>query len=721
MKEWWQTRELTGLPEIPSSLKRLREKAEREGWVFRIQKLPGRGRPAIEYHVDSLPREARAALAARALAAGRGPEHDEASSLPGKRVVPGPVSPVAIVREDGGGRAAARLDLLARFEEYLSASALPVVEATLAFARLYNEGVVAVAAETRRDIPRIGGPSIRRWRRAAAKQGVGALADRYGQHRRGKGRIESDRAIQDLIVGMIADRPHVSAKHVMQGLRARFKEDRARIPAYRTVQRFLADWKARNADAYLAHTNPDAWKGRRRVAFGDAAARVERLNQLWELDSTPADVMCIDGRHALVGLVDVYSRRAMVLVSKTSRTEAILALLRRAIIAWGVPEIVKTDQGKDYTSRWMRRALDALEVRHETCPPFTPEGKPHIERFFGTMTRNLFEQLPAFTGHDVAGQQAIRARRSFAERMGGAEPVACAMTAADLQARCDQWVTGVYHEERHGSLKGMTPALAAAGWPGTVARVPNDRALDVLLAEAPGGHGIRTVGKKGIQVEATWFIAAELAAYTGQRVHVRLDAADMGRVYVFDADTSNFICVAEAPERTGADRRAIAAEARARQKSIVTDGKRELRARARAVKAHTIVDEILQGGGDDAGRVAMFPRPATEHETPALAAARDAVRPTRAAELTEDDVAAADALWDRLAAEEKPAAKIVPFAPAAGARPEFEDDESFARWVLANPDAATASDRTRLQELLKSTSFRLLLDLGPEGDKAARA
>src|SRR5690606_6465766 len=86
--------------------------------------------------------------------------------------------------------------------------------------------------------------------------------------------------------------------------------------------------------------------------------------------------------------------------------------------------------------------------------------------------------------------------------------------------------------------------------------IDDERALDMLLAEAPDTEGIRTVGKKGLRVENTHFIAPELGAYVGERVHVRLDPADMGRIIVYTLDMK-FICVAVAPEREGIDRREI--------------------------------------------------------------------------------------------------------------------------------------------------------------------
>ena len=119
----------------------------------------------------------------------------------------------------------------------------------------------------------------------------------------------------------------------------------------RSLRRWIAAWRVEHAPELSAVTNPDRHRSHRLPAFGRRDAGVHRLNQVWELDSTLCDVVCLDGhRHALCAAVDVWSRRARFLVVPTSRATAIAALLRRCMLEWGVPETVRTDEGADYTS-----------------------------------------------------------------------------------------------------------------------------------------------------------------------------------------------------------------------------------------------------------------------------------------------------------------------------------------------------------------------------------
>ena len=82
-----------------------------------------------------------------------------------------------------------------------------------------------------------------------------------------------------------------------------------------------------------------------------------------------------------------------------------------------------------------------------------------------------------------ADRKAIESRRSFAERVSrsqGQRPVLeMRYTPEEFQAFCDQWTRDVYGERRHASL-GMSPAEAAAQAEGTIRRITDERALDIL-------------------------------------------------------------------------------------------------------------------------------------------------------------------------------------------------------------------------------------------------
>ena len=447
------------------------------------------------------------------------------------------------------------------------------------------------------------------------------------------------------------DAEHLTADFALSVLVARHDAD----VSVHAVRRWLARWRTRHARALSAVTNPDRHRSHRKPAGGDAAASIVRLNQLWELDSTPADVMCIgpkgsgDGkarRHAIVAVVDIWSRRAKVLVVPTSRATAIAALLRRSLLAWGVPEAVRTDEGRDYTSRHVLGVLADLEIEHRPCLPYTPEAKPFVERFLGTLARGLFAHLPGVTGHDVAQAQAIRGRRSFAARRGkgAAETFGVALTAEDLQAKCDAWCDDVYARRGHDGLGGMSPFDRARSWTGPIRRIPDERALDALLAEPVTGDPFRTVSKDGIKADGGVYIAPALGSLIGERVQVRRDPADLGRlaVYLPDPDgphdaLGRFVCVAEDPDRTGIDRAAVAAGMKAAAAAADKHARQWARDLQRTHRPETAMDDVLAHAAVQAGKVVALtdfasPKPGEVHTPPALVeAGRAAVAADKAA------------------------------------------------------------------------------------------
>ena len=610
MSGWFTAAELAGLPGLPNTDRGVQLLAKRESWKRKPR--PGKGGGRL-YPASVLPPTAQAELARRAANA--------MGMDSGARIAPAPV-----LLSVGHERLDARLVILRCWQNFRAATGLDIMKSQISFAVLYNGGEVEVEPWVSEQIGTLSVRTLRRWAKALNTQGPASLNAKYG-NRKGTGRIESDPDLAQFIIAMLVGHPHVGAKHVLRGLRVRYEADQ--VPPYRTVQRFIANWKRDNAQALAAVSNPDAYKGKYLAAIGNAAEAIKRLNQCWELDSTLADLMLADGRYNLVGVIDVYSRRVKLLVSKTSKSSAVAALLRRAILDWGVPEQILTDNGKDYTSRHISRVAAALEIDHKTAPPFSPEKKPHIERALGSFSHGILELAPGFIGHNVAERKDIEARRSFAERFGKSGKITLQMSADELQAFADKWAEDIYAKDRHSSL-GRSPFEAANEWRGPIRRIEDERALDVLLAEAPSGDGWRTVGKKGISVEGAIFIHEELGPLVGDKVQVRFDPTDLGRVYVFDSK-GTYLCVAVCSERVGTDRREIAIRAKAKQRQAMTATRKELRALARDYNVANIAEEILDHAGKENSSLVPFPQPAEPHETPALDEAAKVDKPPKRA------------------------------------------------------------------------------------------
>ncbi|MFZ2948936.1 MAG: transposase family protein [Desulfuromonadaceae bacterium] len=468
--------------------------------------------------------------------------------------------------------------------------------------------------------------SIMGWKRDYETSGLYGLANLSLRSDK-KGQTCLSVAMQELTVSMKTEKPGVSVRTICKAMAVRFKGEA--LPNRSTVGRFLDNWKASHESLYLYLTNPDQWKNRYMFAFGDASENVTRLNQRWEADSTPADIMCSDGRACIIGIIDVWSRRFKMLVSPTSKSVAIGMLLRRCILDWGmVEEEFRTDNGADYTSFYMERVLDFLGADHHLCPPFTPESKPHIERALGLMSHGILPLLDGYIGHSVAERKAIESRKSFAKRlMTRGETVEIKMTSSELQTVLDRWCEAMYHTEIHSSL-GMSPLAKVRSWTEPVKRISNEHALDVLLSPAPSNDGWRVITKKGCEVTfglaKLWYKAAEFAGHEGERVRVLIDVTDLGHATIFQADGS-FLCVATDPTWHGISNAELASHTKQRQKALLTESRRNHKEMVKRTKVDGIAEEILQDREEQAAKFCEFPKQSTEYTTPALEQAALAV------------------------------------------------------------------------------------------------
>lgn len=440
-----------------------------------------------------------------------------------------------------------------------------------------------------------------------------------------RNKIERSDLLKEYVVSMIAEFPDCGANQICYALAERFPG--WDLPSYGSVRRFLDDWRAKNPELLCALTSPDEWKSKYMVAFGSYSAHLERPNQLWELDSTPGDLYFEDGRWVLVGCIDVWTRRAHYVMSPTSKSEAIAACLRTCLIEWGVPERIKTDNGKDYVSAHIARIVSGLGIVHDLCEPFNPQQKPHIERLNKTFAKGMIQLLPEWIGANVTERQAIRSRQSFAEQLlkkDGAATLRCTAETFAVGFLKD-WLQAYNRVHKHDAIQ-MTPLEKSASYRGSIRRVADVRMLDILLASAPDQDGMRTVQKDAIHLMNREYIAAELALYSRQRVAVRYDPDDLDQIYVFDPETANLICIAqEVTALSFRDRADIANTARKKQLKAVQSEKAILKKTAKKVVAKDVGNRIVRSQAQSADGLIPLPNPVVEATGPWIEGAKQVV------------------------------------------------------------------------------------------------
>lgn len=606
------------LPGLSVASRAVKRTADKSGWQSRPRKGRGGG---IEYAVDSLPAEARAAYVGK---------HIDAVELPASLARAAAAEPEAAgVDATAASARDARLALLVQADRLAETASIGHKRADRQLCDLYNTLQLDVAPWIRDEVRHLTPRTLARWRAASRAGHKSKLAVDRAARRRGTGVL--DRAnggmIRTHILALVAKQPQLTAHHIRSLVadafpRVTIGEREIALPPIRTFQAALKGWKTAYRVEIEQIRNPDGFKSTMRFA-----ARVKnpasRLNELWQIDASPADVLLVDGRYSIYVCLDVYSRRMIALVSKTARAAAVGLLIRKAILAWGVPEVIKTDNGSDFIAHATRRLFAGLGIEHETSAPFSPEQKGHVERAIGTMQRGLMRTLEGFIGHSVADRKVIESRKAFSARLGETpeDMFQVALSAAELQAKLDGWCADVYANAPHSGLGGQTPFAVAAFAAGRVKRIEDVRALDRLLAPVAGKDGLRTITKTGLRIDGAHYIGGFLNV--GETVLVRMDAGDLGRAYVFSEDGETYLGEALAPELAGIDPAQAIAAARAEQKRLIDAAMAEVKRETRRIKASGMADAIRRQALREAGKLVEFPKASEIHDTPQLAAARE--------------------------------------------------------------------------------------------------
>ncbi len=405
---------------------------------------------------------------------------------------------------------------------------------------------------------------------------------------------------------VILSQRRLAAPRVAELLAHQFDE----LPSLRSLQRFIARLETEQVALLAAKRDPDAYKGHFRVSLGRADADCSYAHQVWELDTTPADVMLtLNGRPirmAILGVIDRWSRRAKFCVVKTESAQAVRRTLVETMRHWGVmPASILTDNGSGYINQTMRTALELIGIEHQICPPGTPEKKPHIERVFGTFTRERAELLDGYIGHNVADAQKIRARAKKETRRAIVIPK---MSPDDLQAVLDAWVDGVYHQRRHSSL-GCSPMLKWMASPQAARPAPHP---DQMLLCLSAFIGIRRVGKRGIVWKGGRYWSAACAAWMGREVMLRHDEDDLGALFIFTPD-GEYIDTVVNHGRAGLTQAEFALLATQQQNDHMALQKKELAAKKRAFGFDEARASLLRRDAQAAGKITYFqPKPPAE-------------------------------------------------------------------------------------------------------------
>ena len=378
--------------------------------------------------------------------------------------------------------------------------------------------------------------TAQRWVAQYRLFGLAALA-RKKREDQGERRAVSTK-MKEVVEGLALQKPPLPVAALYRQV-VRFSKDLGqKAPSYGTVFNIV---RSLGADLVtLAHEGTKAYSNtfelvHRREADGP--------NAIWQADHTPLDILLVrsDGEVAkpwLSVVIDDYSRAVagyFLSFEDPSALHTSLAL-RQAIwrkedsrwIVCGIPDVLYTDNGSDFTSRHLEQVGADLKIRLVFSIPGKPRGRGRIERFFSTVSEMFLCELD---GYAPAGG-AVRGKPT--------------LTLADFDARFRTFLLDVYHRRECAETK-IPPAER---WEanGFLPRMPDSlEQLDLLLIQVAKARQVRV---DGIHFQSLRYISTTLAAYVGETVTLRFDPRDMAEIRVFHED--KFLCRAVCAELAGA-------------------------------------------------------------------------------------------------------------------------------------------------------------------------
>ncbi|WP_324615217.1 Mu transposase C-terminal domain-containing protein [Nesterenkonia sedimenti] len=389
------------------------------------------------------------------------------------------------------------------------------------------------------------------WTRIAAESGVSlrTLSRWAGQYRAdpSSGGLERSRRMDsgrrripaeliEMIEALALGSPEPTAAFIHRRISDIAADRGLTVPSYFSVRAVIAaiDPGLRT----LAQHGDTAYRDQFELVLRRTAARP---NEQWQADHTLLDVAILDkagapARPWLTALLDDYSRATAgytLFLGAPSAEQTALAFHQainpKTNPAWpvcGLPDVLYSDHGADFTSARLERVCLDTKVQLIHSRVGVPQGRGKLERFYSSITTELLPHLPGYIPHGTNGEPIT-------------EPT---LSLEQLDTIMGQFIVTEYNQRTH-SETGEAPAArwAASGFIPRAPSRPED--LDLLLLTAAA---TRKVQRDGIQFASTRYVSSVLAAYVGEQVTVRYNPRDVGEIRVYFNDA--YLCRAIAPE-----------------------------------------------------------------------------------------------------------------------------------------------------------------------------
>ena len=356
------------------------------------------------------------------------------------------------------------------------------------------------------------------------KYRFGGLLALVRKKRNDKGRSKkTTQQMVESINALYLEYPKASCANIYRLLLKFYQNKNINPPSYRTVCHIIS--LIPDDLITLSHKGSKIYKQKYDLL---CIRNAQRPNEIWQADHVLMDMAVLNDRQQpqrpwLTIIIDDCSRaicgyELSFLSPSAQKTSLCLrhSIWRKPNLQWpvlGVPEILYTDHGSDFTSQHIEQVCIELKIQLIYSQVGQPRGRGKVERFFRTLNQTLLSDLDIIIQGKNGQLFTLKQLDSLVYKF---------IIKYNTSTHSQLGVSPVDRWQRNGFLPNILESIEY---------------LDLLLLTVKKQ---RTVRRDGIHFQGLRYFDVTLAPYVGEPVMIRYAPSNITSIRVFYQD--KFLC-----------------------------------------------------------------------------------------------------------------------------------------------------------------------------------